>query len=122
MRTVLEVYYVVNAFFVGLLWATIKNDNASIYRKILALFIMFSTGVLLYVVQYVVDFLKWIKSTFELGFFYKFYFTKRFDNVDDDYLEFATDLMNRKKYVKRFMVSLAIKAIKKRIQSKTIKP
>lgn len=118
MRLIIEIYYVVGAFLTGLLWSDIKNDDIKMYRKILGLLIILNFGVGMYFGQYLIDFLKWIKDTFELGFFYKFYFTKKFDKVDDEYLKLAISLRDRSKYVKRFMVSLAVKAINKRLNPK----
>ena len=118
MRLIIESYYFTGAFLAGVLWKDIQNDDVKYYSKILALLIILNFGVVMYSVQYSIEFLKWIKDTFELGFFYKFYFTNKFNKVDEEYLKLAISLRDRSKYVKRFMVSLAVKAIAKRLNPK----
>lgn len=90
MRTLLEIYLGINIFIAGIDFENRQSSDSWIVIS-LGLLISLLFGALIYVICLIIDGLKGLYSYFQLGFFYRYFFTKKYYNVLTEDLETYND-------------------------------
>jgi hypothetical protein len=79
------VYIVVNIFLSGVNYERAEHDT--LFMRIGSTLLVLLIGVLLVLFGFLIELLKWIDEQTQIKFFFLFYFTNEFDNLDKERLE-----------------------------------
>lgn len=121
-RILLEIYFGLNLFIAGIDYGS-RDSSDSRLVIILATVINLLFSIIIYILQYIVVFIKWIVNLFQLNFFFKFLFTKKFNNLSQEKLKEMNNWGEhwKKKTLTNRLRRLSVKLVNKRNNYNLIK-
>lgn len=119
MENLIHIYFAINLFFSGYYlgkeYSWCGNEQEKIYCILYTLMIILFACIyipIVFIITIIISLLNYINDTFQISFWFHFYFTKSFDNIEKNQLELLNNHVlkkqknNTKDKVYRYCVSL----------------